>query len=126
MPISVSERRFVWLSVIVAMIAAVVLAEFSLGVMEKYQKRTTPDFGDVKRLRKMGWGGFLKENFSAQVTDGYGGKVQWTNNAEDFAVIASSLQNPSRECSASCPWGIPSPRATGWGSMRLFPIYRNR
>jgi hypothetical protein len=84
MPISVAERRFVWLSVILSMIAAVVLAEFSLGVMEKYQKRTTPDFGDVKRPRKMGLGGFLKENFSAQVTDGYGGKVQWTNNAEGF------------------------------------------
>jgi hypothetical protein len=84
MPISVAERRFVWLSVILSMIAAVVLSEFSLGVMENYQKRTTPDFGDVKRPRKMGWGGFLKENFSAQVTDGYGGKVQWTNNAEGF------------------------------------------
>ena len=84
MSISVTERRFVWLSVILAMIAALVLAEFALGVMEKYQKRATPDFGDVKRLRKMGWGGFLKENFSAQVTDGYGGKVQWTNNAAGF------------------------------------------
>jgi hypothetical protein len=84
MTITVRERRFVWLSVIFAMIAAVVLAEFSLWVMERHQRRTTPDFGDVKRLQKMGWGGYLKENFSAQVTDGYGGKVQWTNNAAGF------------------------------------------
>ena len=60
MTIRVTARRFVWLSVIFAMIVAVVLSEFSLGVMEKYQKKTTPDFGDVKRLHEMGWGGFLK------------------------------------------------------------------
>jgi hypothetical protein len=81
---TVTERRFVWLSVILAIIVAVVLAEFSLWVMEKHQKRTTPDFGNVKRFLKMGWGGYLIENFSAQVTDGYGGKVQWTNNAQGF------------------------------------------
>jgi hypothetical protein len=84
MTTSVTERRFVWLSVIFAMIAAVVLAEFSLGGVEKYQKKTTLDFGDVKRLHEMRRGGYLKENFSVQVTDGYGGKVQWTNNAEGF------------------------------------------
>ena len=84
MTISAAERRFVWLSVILAMIVAVVLAEISLGVLEKYQKKTTLDFGDIKRLHEMRWGGYLKENFSAQVTDGYGGKVQWTNNAAGF------------------------------------------
>ena len=84
MTIRVTARRFVWLSVIFAMIVAVVLAEFSLGVMEKYQRKTTLDFGDVKRLHEMGWGGYLKENLSIQVTDGYGGKVQWTNNAQGF------------------------------------------
>ena len=84
MTIRVTARRFVWLSVIFAMIVAVVLSEFSLGVMERYQRKTSLDFGDVKRLHEMGWGGYLKENFSAQVTDGYGGKVQWTNNAAGF------------------------------------------
>ena len=42
MTITVTERRFVWLSVILSMIVAVVLAEFSLGVMEKYQKKDHP------------------------------------------------------------------------------------
>ncbi len=92
--ISVTERRFVWLSLIVSIILAVVLAEFSLWVMEKYQKRTTPDFGDVKRPQKLGWGGYLKENFSAQVTDGYGGRVQWTNNAEGFRSDREFTREP--------------------------------
>ena len=63
MTIRVTARRFVWLSVIFAMIVAVVLAEFSLGVMERYQRKTSLDFGDAKRLQEMGWGGYLKENF---------------------------------------------------------------
>ena len=86
MTITPTERRFIWLSVISAIIMAVVLAEFSLWGVEKYQKKTTLDFGDVKRLglREMGWGGYLKENLSIQVTDGLGGKVQWTNNSQGF------------------------------------------
>ena len=42
------------------------------------------DYGDTWREGGMGPGGFLKENFSAQVTDGLGGTVTWTNNSQGF------------------------------------------
>ncbi len=43
------------------------------------------DYGDAYRSDEvLGPGGFLLENFSAHVTDGYGGTVRWKNNAQGF------------------------------------------
>jgi hypothetical protein len=64
MTLTAKERRFVWLSVIFAIIVAVVLAEFSLGVMEKYKKKATLDFADIKRLEGLGWGGISQGGFN--------------------------------------------------------------
>lgn len=76
--------RFVLLSIILSLIVAVVLAEVCLGVMEKYSRKSIPDYADTKRFQPLGWGGFLKENVHLYVTDGLGGKVRWTTNAQGF------------------------------------------
>jgi hypothetical protein len=84
MTLTAAERRFVWFSVIFAIIVAVVLAEFCLKFMEKHGKRTVIDYGDIKRPQGLKLGGFLKENLSVYVIDGMGGRVRWTTNAAGF------------------------------------------
>ncbi|MCP4112248.1 MAG: hypothetical protein GY749_43115 [Desulfobacteraceae bacterium] len=44
-----------------------------------------------------GWfgpGGYLKEGFSGQVINGYGGAVRWTNNSQGFRNDSDFLQTP--------------------------------
>jgi hypothetical protein len=84
MTLNAMERRFIWLSVIFAIIVAVVAAENVLKLKEKYERKTVKDFADIKRPEKLRWGGFLQENLTVYVTDGMGGKVRWTNNAAGF------------------------------------------
>jgi hypothetical protein len=78
------ERRFIWLSVIFAIIVAVVSAEYVLKFKERYERNIVKDFADIKRVEELGWGGFLQENLTVYVTDGMGGKVRWTNNVAGF------------------------------------------
>jgi len=84
MTLTAADRRFVWVSVIVALVLAVVLAEFSLGFKEKYGEKTPIDYADIKRPQGLRWGGFLRENINVYVTDGLGGRVRWTNNGAGF------------------------------------------
>jgi len=94
MTLTAAERRFVWLSVIFAIIAAVVLAEHFLKIKEKYERRVAIDYGDIKRPQGLRWGGFLQENLTAYVTDGLGGKVRWTNNSAGFRSDREFTRQP--------------------------------
>lgn len=94
MTLTAAERRFVWLSIIFAIIVAVVLAEYFLKIKEKYERRAVIDFADIKRPQGLRWGGFLQENLTAYVTDGLGGKVRWTNNAAGFRSDREFTQEP--------------------------------
>jgi hypothetical protein len=86
--------RFYTIYIILIVFISIVAAEsvfnifnrFSPGFLNKYSFRTTTklDYGDVWRKNGMGEGGYLKENFSDFVIDGYGGKVFWKNNAQGF------------------------------------------
>jgi hypothetical protein len=62
----------------------VVLAEVWLGIKENSAKKFILDYADTKRPQGLRWGGFLKENLDTYVTDGLGGQVRWTTNAEGF------------------------------------------
>jgi hypothetical protein len=75
---------FILLVIILSFAAAAVLAEVSLGYKERYTKKPILDYIDTKRPESLRWGGYLKENFNTFVTDGLGGKVRWTNNAQGF------------------------------------------
>jgi hypothetical protein len=94
MTLTAAERRFVWLSVIFAIIVAVVLAENFLKFKEKYQRNKVIDYADIKRPHGLRWGGFLQENLTVYVTDGLGGKVRWTNNAAGFRSDREFTQEP--------------------------------
>jgi hypothetical protein len=61
-----------------------IVCEIGLLVLEGYQQRKMPDFGDVVRKQGLGFGGYLKESVSISSTDGYGGSVTWQNNAAGF------------------------------------------
>lgn len=78
------QIRFVLVSVILSLALAVVLAEVCLGVKESYTRKSVLDYADTKRFQPLGWGGYLKENLNIFVTDGLGGQVRWTTNAQGF------------------------------------------
>jgi len=78
------QIRFALVSVILSLAIAVVLAEVSLGIREKYTRKSVLDYADTKRFEPLGWGGYLKENLNIFVTDGLGGQVGWTNNVQGF------------------------------------------
>jgi hypothetical protein len=69
--------------VILSFVAAVIMAEHALRLMERQGRRSLPDYGDTMR-KDLGRGGYLQENLDTYVTDGLGGKVRWTNNAAGF------------------------------------------
>ena len=89
------KYRFVLLSIILSFVAAVILAELCLGIRENYIRKSVLDYADTKRHQPLGWGGFLKENLNIYVTDGLGGKVRWTTNAEGFRSDGEFSRNPA-------------------------------
>ncbi|MFA4901527.1 MAG: SGNH/GDSL hydrolase family protein [Desulfobaccales bacterium] len=78
------QIRFVLVSVLLSLAIAAVLAEVCLGVKESRTKKSVLDYADTKRFQPLGWGGYLKENLNIYVTDGLGGQVRWTTNAQGF------------------------------------------
>jgi hypothetical protein len=78
------KALFAGITVAFAVGAALVLAEASLRVLERWPRRDGLDYPDTWREGGLGPGGYLKEGFSGDVIDGYGGKVRWTNNAQGF------------------------------------------
>lgn len=96
-----SVHKRVWLillTIFLSFSVALVLAEFSLKKIEKYQRKYKPqkliDYGDTVRRNGLGPGGFLQENFTAYVTDGLGGTVRWHNNASGFRNDQEFSQEP--------------------------------
>lgn len=75
---------FVAATVILSFLAATVLADFALKVMEMKHRRSVLDYGDTMRTQGLALGGYLRENLTMEVTDGLGGKVRWTNNSMGF------------------------------------------
>jgi hypothetical protein len=69
---------------ILPLVIALILAEFTAKKQEKYRRTHVIDYGDVKQGEKLGRGGFLKENLTLYVSDGLGGHVRWTNNSAGF------------------------------------------
>ena len=63
---------------------SIAAVEVVLRVQERCCFADAPDYPDTWRQGDLGLGGFLKENFDAQVQDGYGGTVRWTNNRHGF------------------------------------------
>jgi hypothetical protein len=94
MSLTAAERRFVWLSVIFAIIMAIVLAEYFLKFEEKYERKAIKDYADIRRPEGLRWGGFLQENLTVYVTDGLGGKVRWTNNGAGFRSDREFTREP--------------------------------
>jgi hypothetical protein len=79
-------RRALFTGITVAFAVGVALAltEASLRVLERLPKRDVLDYPDTWREGGLGPGGYLKEEFSGDVIDGYGGTVRWKNNAQGF------------------------------------------
>jgi hypothetical protein len=78
------QIRFVLLVVLGSLMVAAVLAEILAGVQQNRARKFSRDYVDTKRDQGLRWGGFLKENLAIRVTDGLGGQIRWTNNAEGF------------------------------------------
>jgi hypothetical protein len=87
--------RFILLSVLVSFILAVALGEVFLGIKDNSARKSVMDYADTKRPQRLGWGGFLNENLNIYVTDGLGGKVRWTNNAEGFRSDREFSREPA-------------------------------
>jgi hypothetical protein len=75
---------FVLLVIALPLLVALYLAEFVAKKIEYHRRAQVVDYGQVKRLGKLGKGGFLNQNLTTYVSDGLGGKVRWTNNADGF------------------------------------------
>jgi hypothetical protein len=86
---------FIILSVIVSFAVAVVLADICLGVKARYEKKALPDYADTIDGRSLSWGGFLKKNVNAYVTDGLGGRAHWVTDAEGFRSTNSFSREPA-------------------------------
>jgi hypothetical protein len=82
-------------SVVLSLALAVVLAEVCLGIKESYTRNSVLDYANTKRFQPLGWGGFLKENLNIYVTDGLGGKVRWTTNAQGFRSDREFSREPA-------------------------------
>jgi hypothetical protein len=89
------EIRFILVAVILSLAMAVVLAEVCLGVKESYSRKSVLDYADTRRLQLSGWGGYLKENLNIFVTDGLGGQVRWTTNAQGFRSDGEFSRTPA-------------------------------
>ena len=83
---SSTPRRPLFAAITLALAAAcaVVAAEVALRLAERIPHRVPLDYPDTWRKGGLGPGGYLAEGFDAQVTDGIGGLVRWTNNAQGF------------------------------------------
>lgn len=73
------------LTLALSLVLSLALAEAGLRGLEALRgEAEIPDYGDTWRDGGLGPGGFLRENFSGRVRDGYGGTVRWVNNAAGF------------------------------------------
>jgi hypothetical protein len=75
---------FILSVLILPLVVALILAEYTAKKQEKYRRTHVIDYGHVKQEVKLGRGGFLKENLTLYVSDGLGGHVRWTNNSAGF------------------------------------------
>lgn len=92
-----SMNRKVWLvglTIFLSFSVALVLAEFSLRKLEKYQRQRFLDYGNTMRTGGLGRGGYLQENLTRYVIDGLGATVRWHNNAAGFRNDAEFNQEP--------------------------------
>lgn len=84
MSLKSKERCLTVLTVVCSVLVAALLVEIFLGLVKYPRRAAGPDYGSTWRQEGLGPGGFLKEGLETYVTDGYGGKVRWKNNATGF------------------------------------------
>jgi len=70
------------------------LIELALGWQAERSQSGVPDYGDVVDAH-LHPGGFLKPGFDGRVTDGLGGQVQWTTNAQGFRRSQAIAAKPA-------------------------------
>jgi hypothetical protein len=78
--------RLVLLLVILPIIAATVMAELTMAVIEQQQRQSRRDYGNVIGAKRGGMspGGNLPENLDTYLSDGLGSKVRWITNSQGF------------------------------------------
>jgi len=87
--------RWALLLVILPVVAATVLAELTLTLIEHQQRQSIRDYIDTLGADGLGPGGYLRENLDIHVSDGLGGQVRWITNSQGFRSDREfSLQPP--------------------------------
>jgi hypothetical protein len=83
----------------VTLVLAFLVAEATIQVIDRLLRSVKPvesslDYSSTWREGGMGRGGFLKEGFSGDVLDGYGGTVRWVNNSAGFRSEQDFSERP--------------------------------
>jgi hypothetical protein len=88
------NRLLLAATVLVSTTLALGLAEAGLRLFARPRKSTLPDYNDTWRKGGLGEGGFLKEGFEGELTDGFGGRIRWKNDAQGFRRDADVSPEP--------------------------------
>ena len=70
-------------------------AGLRLWPSRKRPPATFADYGDAVRAGDLGPGGFLKEGFRGELTDGLGGTIRWRNDARGFRRDGETPDRPA-------------------------------
>ncbi|HEV8266931.1 MAG TPA: hypothetical protein VGR00_01810, partial [Thermoanaerobaculia bacterium] len=89
-----SNRLLAVATVVVSTSLALGLAELSLRLFVRPKKSTLLDYDTTWRKGGLGEGGFLKEGFEGEMTDGLGGRIRWKNDAQGFRRDADIALEP--------------------------------
>ncbi|HSB37087.1 MAG TPA: hypothetical protein VLH41_09415 [Thermoanaerobaculia bacterium] len=92
-----SSRAAALLLVAGSSLLTLALVEAGLRLWPSRQKppATFADYGDAVRPGDLGPGGFLREGFRGELTDGLGGTIRWRNNARGFRRDAETPDHPA-------------------------------
>lgn len=88
------KRTFAIIAITCSVLLSVWAANKTLRFLEKFRAARHLDYDAACREGGLGPGGYLKEKFEAQVSDGYGGSVRWKNNTQGFRSDRDFSQTP--------------------------------
>jgi hypothetical protein len=94
MPYRIKERWLAVFTVMASILVATIMVEIGLAISDALGFKKGLDYADTRRTDRLGPGGYLRENLEIYVTDGYGGKVRWRNNAFGFRSDREFTQEP--------------------------------
>jgi hypothetical protein len=91
---------FAALASCLGLVVGMLLSEAALRAIDALRTATREsrpllDYGDTWREAGIGRGGFLKESFSGEVSDGYGRPVRWVNNSAGFRSERDFAERPA-------------------------------